>query len=740
MVNNIKKYTVFAITAVLFLFASCTNLTSGTVSGGSFNGVDGSLIVTVGDVDQYARMLTPVTSGGADDSLVAGHTALKAYRIAGISNTGLSFGPYTLKKADVEGSGYTLTKIPKDDWTFTLSAIDAEVADGATANAYACYPDIPTAKEILKGTASCRMTEATSVDDLVLDFTLSTYGVTTSGSYAFKVIYTGKVGDNNGTPTYDTSGWDDTNYRITTALYDKITGSPIASTVEEFNAEQSKSIKKNGDGGVAVGKTVDPGTYVFGVTVFNGSKELIFASDIIRIEPGRVTNKDFLISDIVPTKPKAPENLRAQRVIGSEDGSSYNVRFSWEDKSANETSFKLVLKEFTKTDAEWAAITGKNTNDEILKNGGSTVDTTLTVYDFDTVKNTTESSEIHYVAGSLYAGSTELVMKLPTGKLYDAQIIAMNTIGFSSGCIRVGSEITGDSAGTGTFSTDPSTTGLEKKTTISSLNEKKFETYDAPGTGTFKRINLVKISYNLDGGKLTAKGTDFTGSTYVDYQIYKLNTEGDDASPAAKYLPLLEIANKGNSSASASATNYILKKGANPAVDFSGWYYYDGTRTEADSQYNYRTYQNITVKAIYGVTSNDITVNAPTVESRASFDDTWVTATLYDGETSKGSIKNGTVNYKPSFDPASPTTKPSVGIEVAQTGYTTGNFRSYTLYINGKEWQTIPASSTAASKFERFTTDALIIGIDNVINISGTTKNGDVASLNAPFTINYSNN
>ena len=205
-------------------------------------------------------------------------------------------------------------------------------------------------------------------------------------------------------------------------------------------------------------------------------------------------------------------------------------------------------------------------------------------------------------------------------------------------------------------------------------------------------------------------------------------------------MPLLTIANKGNPSAIPSASNYILTKGANPAVDFSAWYYYDGTKTEADSEYNYRTYQNVTVKAIFGVTSNDITINAPRVETRASFTDTWVTATLYEGENSKGSIKNGTVNYKPSFDPASPTTKPSVAIEIAQTGYTTGNFRSYTLYINGKEWQTIPASATASSKFEKFTTDALIIGIDNVINISGTTKNGDVASLSTPFTINYSNN
>ena len=708
MGKNIRKIALFFASAVVFLFASCNNLV-GTVSGLGLNGDGGSLLVSVNNIDDYARLLAPVKddSGNEVYNDIGSSGEILGYRISGESLTGLQFGPYTLDKAAVEGGTAKLTKVEKDDWTFTLYAINAARSDTEDTEHAGCYGDVTTAKTLLKGTAICKISSAGTT---ALAFTLSTYSVETEGSYDLKIKYTG-------------SGWK-TGYSFTYGLYNRTTGAVVK--IKTANSSTTATADENAiatayvDGsevsnaGFAASDTaIAPGSYLFGVSILDkDSKELTFASDVIRIEPGRVTNQTFVIGDIIPTAPNAPVDLRAQRIIGTEDDEFYNVRFTWTDNSTNENSFKLVLRSFADTATDWTAITGASEDSDI--DGGST---DYTIFDFDTLLAATTGS-IRYVAGSLYAGSTEVVLKIPTGKLYDAQIIAVNKIGYSDGCVRVAPATANPTDGT----YNAYGTGSTVSETVSKIVAagKEYYSYGVASASSFERINLTKISYILNGGALTLSGTDYTGKIYVEYIPYKLQT--DASAEGGKYIPLLNIDGSTN----------VLKKGT---VNFTKWISYNSSNAVIDDiKYNVNSYKNITVRAVYGVTTGDITISAPDIESQPVLDAGRVTACSGTSATTASttpSVKNAAVTVTRGSTTA---TYITVTVKAAESDQTV--FARYILYVGGQELQEIIGDSGSFANF-KVSDELMTLGAATQIMVRGITANGGEASTT--FTITWNN-
>lgn len=736
MVKQLKIVAALLATATLLL-AGCKNISTSTVQGGSL-GRTSDIAVIITNVDS-ARYLAPaaLTTGTA----AAPNTEISYYTLVGESLEGTVYaykatsataanataspkvpaiaeGDNKILPATLLGTGadvFTLKDMPIDDWTFTLTACDV---DG---------------NALLKGTSVCQLKSAAVT---TVAFTLSSVDVASKGGYNITLKY------NN-----DDGSWKTNNYNFTYGLYDTVTGALAKGTTATNIAKTTADAIVVTTGGTEPGKdvtsgglTVNPGSYVFGITIFDtNAKKLAYVSDIILIEPGRTTTGTIEIKEAIATAPAAPTDLIAQRITTLEDGDSYVVRFRWADASNNESQFKFVLKEFTgtaPTDTWKQYVAGtvapgdtaiKESLDATLEDKSTpyVIPDDIKVYTWDSVQ-TLNSGAIRYVGGSLYAGSTELVLRLPTGHLYDAQIYAVNDIGWSDACVRIASNsVTELSSATTTSETTTKVAAISGKTPAGYGITNTVNSVEVP-----VRINLTRISYNLDGGQLKLNGTDATISTqtYVVYQVYNLNTGAganaayavDDANNEFQYIPLLDA--KQNKTFADSVYPCVQ---SSSGVGFSAWVYaLAGTGQKTAIKHNVNTYQNITVTAQYGITKHDITLNGVDIESLP---------TMSDGDVV---ITYGT-------DVTAPNTQaiPGTGISKkrgsATPYYVTvkitpkATFVRYMLYAMGKYVEEYRTPSTVPDdySFTNIPVADLKVGVQNEFIVVGITADGKHASV-----------
>ena len=269
-----------------------------------------------------------------------------------------------------------------------------------------------------------------------------------------------------------------------------------------------------------------PGTYLFAVkfvkeTTKDGNsieKQIGYWSEIVVVDAGNDTTKDDIVIDVIMRKPSVPTDLQALLIEDSKSKDTYDVKLTWTDTSDNEENFVITVKEYADTtDAEG---------------------TVYTLLDETFIENDIR------VSGSLLAGNETCTITLPTGRLFEVVIQAENSIGISEECVRVDA-------------TD--TTG--------------FIGYKASN-----KINLMNITYNLNGGKLDLAADLSKSNEYVEYYIY----EGTN-------IPLLEIKDP------EGAAYPKLTRNNNPWLRWA-------TPEDPNTPVTTATFKNVYVKAIYDQT------------------------------------------------------------------------------------------------------------------------------------------
>ena len=330
-----------------------------------------------------------------------------------------------------------------------------------------------------------------------------------------------------------------------------------------------------------------PGTYLFSVkfikeTTKDGNPvedQIGYWSEIVVVDAGNDTTKDDILIDVIMRKPTAPTNLQALLIEDSKSKDRYNVKLTWTDTSDNEENFVITVKEYADTE-----------------------DVTGTEYRL--LDETFIENDIR-VSGSLLAGNETCTITLPTGRLFEVVIQAENSIGISEECVRVdATDITG------------------------------FIGYKASN-----KINLMNITYNLNGGKLDLAADLSKSNEYVEYYIY----EGTD-------IPLLEIKDP------EGAAYPKLTRNNNPWLRWA-------TPEDTNTPVTTATFKNVYVKAIYDQTF----IISYSIEGYEDLARERVIAT-YDDTATQGTVE--TIEAKNVKIDRSTEKLITIGIKAAATGET----------------------------------------------------------------------
>lgn len=330
-----------------------------------------------------------------------------------------------------------------------------------------------------------------------------------------------------------------------------------------------------------------PGTYLFAVkfikeTTKDGNPvedQIGYWSEIVVVDAGNDTTKDDILIDVIMRKPSVPTDLQALLIEDSKSKDRYNVKLTWTDTSDNEENFVITVKEYA---------------DE----------TDLVGTEYRLLDETFIENDIR-VDGSLLSGNTSCIISLPTGRLFDVVIQAENSIGISAECTRVDA-------------TD--TTG--------------FIGYKASN-----KINLMNITYNLNGGKLDLAADLSKSNEYVEYYIY----EGTN-------IPLLEIKDP------EGAAYPKLTRNNNPWLRWA-------TPEDPNTPVTTATFKNVYVKAIYDQTF----IISYSIEGYEDLARERVIAT-YDDATTQGTVE--TIEAKNVKIDRSTEKLITIGIKAAATGET----------------------------------------------------------------------
>ena len=330
-----------------------------------------------------------------------------------------------------------------------------------------------------------------------------------------------------------------------------------------------------------------PGTYLFAVkfvkeTTKDGNsieEQIGYWSEIVVVDAGNDTTKDDIVIDVIMRKPSVPTDLQALLIEDSKSKDTYDVKLTWTDTSDNEENFVITVKEYADTT--------------------DLVGTEYTLLDETFIENDIR------VSGSLLAGNETCTITLPTGRLFEVVIQAENSIGISEECVRVDA-------------TD--TTG--------------FIGYKASN-----KINLMNITYNLNGGKLDLAADLSKSNEYVEYYIY----EGTN-------IPLLEIKDP------EGAAYPKLTRNNNPWLRWA-------TPEDPNTPVTTATFKNVYVKAIYDQTF----IISYSIEGYEDLARERVIAT-YDDATTQGTVE--TIEAKNVKIDRSTEKLITIGIKAAATGET----------------------------------------------------------------------
>ena len=756
---KLKKlgWLVAAITASALLLASCGNLVGGTVKGPAIEG-EIPISLKLGNVSEdgvFSRTLLPKELELAD---------VDYYTLSGESQYA-SFGPENIEGADATALGAAgyVRSFTSTYWHLTLRAYQFKTGS-TTAD-----PSQDTL--LLQGTADIDLSSSTATE---LTFSLSSYKVTTAGSYdiilnykaaEWKADYALKYG------LYDVQTGKTVGTESTIATATTITKDLKTDTAGEYIGDDGTSLYDDDTNFHATGNDVAPGSYIFGVTFYDkvtGGTEIGYYSDVILIEPAQTTKRAVALGSILGTAPAAPTDLKVQRIVGKETDGYYQARFTWKDNSSNEKYFKLVIKEYNSSATDATGYTPASPIDTAEEDG--------LVLDYTVYSQT--DGDIRYEAGSLFAGNQELVLTLPTGRLFDAEIFAVNTLGDSDsddgtagnqGCSRVAAT-TGTTALANTLATTVAEV-TEAKTKLDAYKEAKVEAYAIAGTVSESsdgsaaatnvdvavRINLVQITYNLNGGTLktsstaTADYTEQAVKTFVDYKIYKLDTDTSSTDPEkGKYMniPLLDLSKIGTSpnfycndtityNGNAGMYCQLVQKYGPNADDYFWWTNWQDA-TQVKQTYT-DTYKDLTV--IAGYAGNDITLKAE-IAKFSEIPDDYVIANYGANSTSNYGVGNDGTNCKnqTGTNAIEATTEKfiTIAVKIAKDGdKDTTKFKKFKLAIDGKELQEKSASQVttySGNKYIKFenvstsSTTALQESGVHTVSVIGLLPNGKYCS------------
>ncbi len=677
MVKHIKTIAAVCTAAVLTL-VGCSNINNGAIIGDSTETT--SLNLSVTNANNIHALMAP-------DTLE--RSAITKYQIEGESLSGQKLA---LQDIELDGDGKgKLENVLVDDWTFTL-------------HAYTGASEPYT--EVLRGTSTCMLKTGTDISSV--SFVLSSFNVNTTGGYEITIGYTG-------------GAWN-TDYTFKYGVYDSTTGAPVGSEVsvttntDEIVYDSSDDTK---NGKTVTGTGLAAGSYIFGVRIYKGSASLAYVSDVLVIEPGRTTTDELIFGNVISTLPAAPSTLIAQELLNTAykpSGDFYNVRLYWKDQATNEESYELIVREFTNTSDVWTAY-AENDNDSTINAAYGTR------YDFADILTLTTSNNdfnIGWKDGSLYAGSEELILTVPTGRMFDFQIRAKNQIGTSVSVVRSKDSTPSLSYLAGTASAT--------QTKISAIQGdcKGYAIDDDPSEGNtpnfYKHVNLVQTKYSLDGGELKITSADtFAGDVYVTYDIYAMNyvayTTASSPNPLSYDTTYLKLLNEEN-------WNSLKKANA----EWTGWNT-DIGRVSTSVEYNINGYKNITVVAQYGSSETDVNITGVTIETLPTLTDSNITCFYGDNDATANTndCKDGTITIA----------RGSAAQYVTVTVASASNdiFKKYDLYVNGR---LIDSQNGGASfSFANFSTNILTSGVANTIMVTGTTAAGRKAS--SRFTITLTN-
>ncbi len=453
--NFLSDLSKFFICGILTIFMfSCQDVTNAKVVGDSY-GNKVIVNLTAQTEDQLTGALSDFSSNSRSilpDVFSAGDLD---FTLCGFSGRGNTVGVNGSGVADPEAE----VEIEFNDTYETKSAAKVELAFDRWQLTLKAYKN---GDLVLQGSTFIDLTNGGAE----IPFILSSRGVTTTGgsNLHFRVIDSqGKLAS------------------VKAGFYDKETGNEITGKTLTINA-----LTTNGDY-KSFGASIDgltPGTYMYKIYFYSGDtqpKQLGFWSDLIVIDAGNTTVETNTTNSVITENgqayidlgnilnkaPAAPSDLNAYLVDGSTTNDSYKVHITWEDNSNNEEYFVLTVKEYTNPTTEG--------------------DVYFTNSDQATANFAAWNGR---VSGSLLSGNEEVVITLPTGRLFDITLLARNAIGDSTVATRVA---------------DGNTIA----------NETLYE------VDNNARINRVVITHHLNGGTLTESGNPYTGGdSYYTKETY----------------------------------------------------------------------------------------------------------------------------------------------------------------------------------------------------------------------------
>ena len=413
MENKIKSVMAAFVVAIMFVLFGCSN----NLINGTIEGVNGSLALDV--TTNYTKDSGVARYIGPDNWTNAELEGL-TFKINGSSLNGdvvVDYDPHF--DSNIKGK----IQLSYDIWELTLSAYAGD-------------------NLVLEGNTYADLTAGGSK----IVFDLTTKGITTVGGLDLSGTYTG-----DGCKSY------------TMRLIDFYTGKEIAKETVTESEPATKTVSYTND-------SVAPGSYLFEVRFSNGTKEIGYWADEVRVVPGKTTAQTDIDFGEMMKKPDAPTDLKVTNIADSETGNgTYNVKLEWKDKSINEENFLIYIYEYETwlDDASrtLVKILGTENNDDTKE------------VDFLTDVDTR-------VSGTLLSGHEECVITLKTGTIYDFEIASENCVGESETvCTRI-------------------------------------ESTDYKATGT-ENVAKTMITYNLNGGIYTDANGVYAGTTIIEWKQYK---------------------------------------------------------------------------------------------------------------------------------------------------------------------------------------------------------------------------
>lgn len=580
----------------LMLFAGCSNIVSDDANVSGEGILDGECLISVGvEGVENNRSRTIISDTIYDDT-----TVFKRLVITGDSIKGMSI-EHEFTAAELNAKSATIS-LPYDIWYLTLTAYDNNPADTTKFVPVLSGTSIVDLKNDKPSSISFKLTPNKVTSEGTLDLTATFKDPSYGNSKAITKC-------NIGLYTIE----DDLLVANTSA---ELTPEAVMDETVPTKYLKSKIEYKANDATLAGLKKLKPGSYMLKIWFYPATgNSLGFYSDEVMIAPGRETKGTISIPDVIEKLPNKPDNLKVLLAKDTDKDGHYNAYVKWDDRSDNEENFILKVIEYSDN-----TNTATTTAVEYGKDAAAATDTAN--------KKVIFFGDERQVMGTLATSTTECVIKLDAGKLYDFEIAAQNVVGTSEFVERKAVE-----------STDITTNLLA------------FDKLNDDGSYTKCKVNRVWIEYNLDSGTLELAANKKYTNVYNEYKTYQGEnlvlqngrsfTTTDYPKAERNHNPFV----KWNYASTAGVTFVEGNKASGDDPNAAGYV------AAADDTYTYNSWKNLKLKASYDPT---FIVSYTVADSVGDIDDADVTAEA-DISTSSGDCKNKVLDLKTKVEDTTPT-------------------------------------------------------------------------------------